>query len=103
MSGRIISIAPVGEPWEYLYVSTERGCREIFAEPVIAWGLAENGKVEPVTATGNLQSAKPHALRRVEDGRIFSSDGQYGTKEEWLKALRDRQPTLNQDEKAAEF
>jgi len=89
MSGpRIISIAPVAEPWEYLYVSTERGGREIFAETILVWGLTETGTVQPVTATGNLRPDKPHALRRVEDGRIFSSSGQYGTKEEWLKALR---------------
>jgi hypothetical protein len=56
---------------------------------VIAWGLADTGKVQPVTATGNLQPDKPHALRRVEDGKIFSGSGQYGTKEEWLKALRE--------------
>lgn len=85
---KIISIAPVAEPWEYLYVSTERGGKEILSEPVLVWGLGESGAVQPVTATGKLHPDKPNALRRVEDGSIFSADGQFETKEEWLKSLR---------------
>ena len=85
---KTIAIAPVAENWEYLYVSTERGGREILSEPVLVWGLADNGTVQPVTATGNLQPDLPNALRRVEDGRIFSTSGQFETKEEWLKSLR---------------
>lgn len=86
--GKMISITSVAGNWEYIYISTERGAREVFAEPVIAWGLTETGIVQPVTATGSLTEGIAHALRNVEDGRIFDTNGQHQTREEWLKSVK---------------